>query len=257
MSIAATDKRRPYQQACEDAVAMKSLFPESTYARLKLAGSIRRKKHEVGDVDFVLIPRFGEVVDPTNLFAAPKTVNLFWYRMDALVELGTIAKHFRTDEKSGKPVYCWGEKQRRVRFRDYVHEFYCADETNWGSVFAVKTGPGGYSKMLVTALQTQGYVCRDGFFVFSKRDLTCSLCGWRGTEPKYAKEPLPGDEPAHQGGEGAWWVCRVCGKGAGLVMAPVVVPEEEDFLKLCGVKIEPPEARQDPPERHYWRGGGR
>jgi hypothetical protein len=252
-----TGQRRPLKDAIDDALAMRAMFLEFTYTCLKLAGSVRRKKIEVGDIDYVVRPNFGEVVDPTNLFALPRVANLFFHRMDELVAAGQIEKHFRTDDKSGKPVYCWGDTQRRVMFRGYVHEFCCAEVANWGSTLAVKTGPGGYSKMLVTALQAQGYVCRDGFFVFNKRDLTCSLCGWRGTEPKYAKEPLPGDEPAHQGGEGAWWVCRVCGKGAGLAMAPVAVPEEEDFLKLCGVKIEPPEARQDPPERHYWRGGGR
>jgi hypothetical protein len=251
-----TTAKRHWKEALEDARAMKALFPASTWSRWELAGSIRRRKVECSDVDYVLVPRFGEIPGD-DLYSSPKTVNLFWHRLDELVAAGTLEKAVaRVDERTAKPVYCWGEVKRVVSFRGYAHEFYVAEPSNYGAVVAVRTGPGGYSKMLVTVLQQQGYCCSDGFHVFNKRDLSCP-CGWRGTEPKYVEEPIPGDEPALQGGKGKWWVCRVCGRGAGLKMAAVPVPEEVDFLRLCGVRIEPPEARQDPPVRTFYGGGGR
>ena len=89
--MSTTLSRRPLRKATEDAEAFRALFPASTYERWEIAGSIRRGRPEVGDVEHVIVPRFGAIQITLGLFAESQTVNLLWHHLDGLVRAGTVA----------------------------------------------------------------------------------------------------------------------------------------------------------------------
>lgn len=144
-----TSIRRPHFDAEVDAFAFRDLF-FGCYERWEIAGSVRRKKSEVGDVEHVVIPKRnfrGESLlwhriekltrDPNDMFADP----------DA-----PLSKH--QYPPNGSPR--WGEKYRGVDFRGFAHEIFCAESANWGSVLTIRTGPAAFSEMLVTRLKQSG-----------------------------------------------------------------------------------------------------
>jgi len=179
--------------------------------RVEVAGSIRRRKPDVGDVEIVFVPRFEvrpveaqarEPAEPpppsaqASLFGAPPPpaapapkpvqVNLVWDFMDQLVAAGVIAAPTKAGE----------------RFRSYPgdHErpqidlFAVAPPAQWGAIFTIRTGSGDYSKRLMGALRKRGLRCQDGAV-------------WEGAQV------LP-------------------------------TPEEEDFFEACGLPWVRPEDRQ-------------
>jgi hypothetical protein len=225
--------KRPLAQAIEDAKAFRALFPAECWQQWKGAGSVRRQAELVSDIDHVVIPQFGEV-SSGDLFGTPRLVNLLWHHLDALVAGRTVEKWVRDDGRTS-----WGEKQRAVAFRGAKHEIWTADAENWGSILAIRTGPGDYSHRMVIALQYNGYANTDGYVV-NQRDWRCR-CGWAGVDPAWmllAEARLnldgtsvtraPGDEK-----ESAAY-CPTCKSGLGLERVRVPVPTEEAYFKLVG-----------------------
>jgi hypothetical protein len=117
-----TALKRPLAQAVADAEAFRALFPPQCFERWEIAGSVRRRKPEVGDVEHVIIPQAGEVEVNAGLFAERKTVNLLWHRLDEMLALGVVAKHVYGTGPTGAPLYRWGDKYRGVDYRGHMHE---------------------------------------------------------------------------------------------------------------------------------------
>ena len=92
------------------------------------AGSYRREKPDIGDVEMVAIPK------PTLLA-----------HMDELVRNGTIAKMVYFN-KNGKSSYRWGEKWRAFTFTSggvtVKFDLFLCDMDNRGNQFELRTGPG-------------------------------------------------------------------------------------------------------------------
>ena len=150
-----TTTKRPRAEALAAAHALSDLLCHAC-ERWEIAGSVRRNKPEVGDVEHVILPTFGDVPGG-DLFASPQTVNLLWHRLDQLVAAGTVAKALI----NGSPR--WGERYRRVIFQGIAHDLFAADADNWGSVLAIRTGPAEFSKGLVVGLRRNGYRNQDGY----------------------------------------------------------------------------------------------
>lgn len=157
-------RRRAWQSALADADDFRSLInPAITCERYEVAGSIRRRKPDVGDVDIVAIPKVAEIA-AGDMFGTPTDTNLLWARLDALLAGGEIKKHIK-DTKAG-PRTKWGDICRAVEWRGCCYEINLAHLDNWGVVLAVRTGPEEVSKDLVTRIQRYGYRSRDGFFIY-------------------------------------------------------------------------------------------
>jgi|GEM_PF-685206 len=240
MSTTAT--KRSYADALRDAEAFRDLFPRGSYADWEIAGSLRRRKSEVGDVEHVVMPQFAaRTVPGDGLFASSvtETVNLVWHRLDELVADGTVAKHVystridpnvtfkRGDDFKANgpakeiPVYRWGDKYRGVDFRGFNHEIFMAAADNWGSVLAIRTGPAEYSQWLVTRLRGQNRRNKDG------KVWRCEPCSQIGA-------------PGH----GA--LCGDC-QGTNLKPAEVIpAPDEATYFQLCGIPFLEPQERKEP-----------
>ncbi|MDB5298025.1 MAG: hypothetical protein JWO31_4008 [Phycisphaerales bacterium] len=237
MSNATLTGKRDWATAKRDAGDFYRLFPRSTWSQWSAAGSVRRRCPEVGDVDHVVVPAVGELAGD-GLFGATEPANLLWHHLDGLVAAGTVAKAW-----NGRS-FCWGERHRAVTFRGFTHELWSDDAENWGSVLAIRTGPGEFSKRLVLGLQRHGYVNADGY-VWDKRIARCGCGRWSGTFEELTRLP------AGTTGSGAKWrtghdepvVCPACGRGERLGMARVPVPDEQTYFRLAGEPWREPQGR--------------
>ncbi len=103
--------------------------------RLVVAGSIRRKKPEVRDIDIVLIPR-----DP-------------WLLMQEIKELGRVVKS--------------GPKITQVKYRGESVDIYFATEAIWATLLLIRTGSVEHNIRLTTMAKEKGWrlaASGDGLF---------------------------------------------------------------------------------------------
>lgn len=116
------------------------------------AGSYRREKPEIGDVEIVAIPK------PTLLA-----------HMDKLVQMGVIAKKQYVNEKTSKVSYRWGEKWRALTFTDgevtVKFDLFLCDMDNRGNQFELRTGPGDKNTWMMTMFHRYKapFTVRDGY----------------------------------------------------------------------------------------------
>jgi DNA polymerase/3'-5' exonuclease PolX len=137
-------------------------------ARIEVAGSVRRRKEAVKDIELVCIPKR----DPTNRLETLLNVLLttcdrpiFRSRRDLLTAMGRPVDN-------GPDVRRWGERYRRFylwgndRYGVVAVDLFLATVDNWGAIFAIRTGPDDFSKALVTHIKYKTpYRQRDGVLV--------------------------------------------------------------------------------------------
>ena len=117
--------------------------------RIEIAGSIRRRKSEVGDIEIACIPKTYE----TGMFFGGDTV--VDPEFCALVERWPAVK--------GKPT---GKYMQRVLPEGIKLDIFIAHPENWGLIFAIRTGSAEYShRVLASAWVRAGYHSIDGMLV--------------------------------------------------------------------------------------------
>ncbi len=119
--------------------------------KIEIAGSIRRKKAQVGDIEIVLIPK-AVVVD---LFGRKN------------YDLGSLF--------SAVPDLDYEFIKGGRKYRQYVHrgsrlhlDLFITTPNQWGLIFAIRTGSAQFSHWLVTKKRYGGalpsnYLIKDGF----------------------------------------------------------------------------------------------
>lgn len=156
--------------ATENGRAFLSLL-DGTVAQAALAGSIRRNKPEVKDIEIVVEARHRHL---PNLFGEAATqISLLDERLGALLADGTLA--LDTLHRRNGPKY------RRYRHRaapEIVFEVFVADSLNWGNILAIRTGNAEFSRALVTGrlhggLMPTGMRQRDGRLWRGNEALDC------------------------------------------------------------------------------------
>lgn len=141
------DGKYRYDQAFAVATAvMEELRPHCL--RIEIAGSIRRKKALVGDIEIVAIPK------PYTTGVSESGIALVvnkWVKVKGEMEFG-------------KTKYT-----QRTLPAGIALDLFIADETNWGLIFAMRTGSADFShKVLASGWVSRGfksiggYMTRDG-----------------------------------------------------------------------------------------------
>lgn len=101
--------------------------------RIEIAGSIRREKPEVGDIEIVCIPQ-----DLTGFS----------------VEVNKLQK------VKGEPT---GKYTQRILLEGISLDLFIANEKNWGLIFAIRTGSADFShKILACGWVKKGCHSKDG-----------------------------------------------------------------------------------------------
>lgn len=137
--------------------------------RVEIAGSLRRLKGEVKDIELVAAPK---VVMTSNLFGEEvMAVNYLEQVMAARREAGD----FRVVEK-------WGRRYKRVGLVEEMalDLFIVLPPAQWGVILVLRTGPAEFSTWCVTARAKGGglpsyAVVREG-------------CVWEGASPVAMRE---------------------------------------------------------------------
>lgn len=128
-----------------------ALKPHTT--RLIVAGSLRRMKDMVGDVEILYVPRITSGPDPADLFSMKETNQAD----EAIAELeaaGIISKRLNV---AGHTMF--GPKNKLM-----IHErlgvpidLFAATDENWWNYLVCRTGPADSNTAIATAAQRKGW----------------------------------------------------------------------------------------------------
>jgi DNA polymerase/3'-5' exonuclease PolX len=168
--------RIPLAEATDLATELVDLLLDSC-TRLMVAGSIRRRRPDVGDIEIVAIPRY-EVVQ-ADLFAPGDGLNrnLLSARCLDLVDDGVLAHRL---DVNGRRAF--GQKYMRLFFRGVALDLFSPDVDTFGVILTIRTGPADFSHRLVTP-RRQGGLLPDWLAVREGRI-------WRGTTALVTPEEI-------------------------------------------------------------------
>ena len=115
------------------------------------AGSLRRRKVEVGDVEILFIPQFTAVKD--GLFDS-KRISVVDLALDEILKAGIITKR-----KNVNGSEMWGEKNKLA-----VHvasgipvDFFAATHDNWFNYLVCRTGGAENNRQIAVAANDKGW----------------------------------------------------------------------------------------------------
>jgi len=117
--------------------------------RIEVAGSIRRHRSLVSDIELVLTPKFGGT--PGMLFDNGDSYNLAWARCAQMQKHGTFGKAIRNGEK-------WRTYPAKLDDRAIKVDLFACDASAWPVVFAIRTGGAEFSKLCVTQRGDGGFL---------------------------------------------------------------------------------------------------
>lgn len=131
--------------------------------RIEIAGSIRRRRPDVGDIEILCIPKIRND-GAADLFGdIPAEVNLLDERVTQLLITGEFGRRL---DKNGHGAV--GSRYKRLTYRDFgLDLFVCLPPAQWGVLMTIRTGPAEFSHRLVTSTRAGGMlpawsVVRDG-----------------------------------------------------------------------------------------------
>lgn len=169
--MSTTKTRIPLEQAIDEAERFRALF-EGCYDRWEFAGSVRRKRDTIGDIEHVVISQ-----EPGSLFdadAADTHDVASWAKL--LIRRGILTKHIYPN---GKPRF--GDRLIGVVYHGRVHEIYLCDDDNWGNQLLIRTGSADFSQGVMARLTRRGYAHENNrlFRIRGVRVATIALSGGR------------------------------------------------------------------------------
>lgn len=116
---------------------------------LQMAGSVRRKRREVGDLEIVCVPKIGEL--PDGLFTKPGS--LVDACLDDMIGKGILAKRLNSLGQQS-----WGAKNKLA-----VHvetglpvDFFMTTREAWFNYLVCRTGGAETNTLIATAAQRRG-----------------------------------------------------------------------------------------------------
>lgn len=132
--------------------------------RIEIAGSIRRHKKTVGDVEIVAIPKVRRELD---LFGHPTG------QEELLIYQGIDEANQR--EIPWLKVVSMGHRYWKLadsRMGNFpIDLFLVRAPAQWGPIFSLRTGSADFSKRLMIALRARGYRSEDGRILDRKNEV--------------------------------------------------------------------------------------
>ncbi len=117
--------------------------------RIEVAGSVRRERPSVGDIEIVCIPKMVEVPDTFFDTKIEKHAG-FIEAVDSFEKL-------KGDARDGKYM------QRFIKEYNIKLDIFTATRTNWGLIFAIRTGSAEFShRVLATGWKKKGFTSING-----------------------------------------------------------------------------------------------
>ena len=106
--------------------------------RVEIAGSIRREKQEIGDIEIVAVPLFADMFGVSTSLSVLDTLD--W------TDIGTPVKN--------------GTKYKQIALKSGINLdlFIVTPPAQWGLIYLIRTGPWEFSKRMVTPKQHGGFM---------------------------------------------------------------------------------------------------
>lgn len=147
---------RPHAEMLNAATAIKhELTP--FVERISIAGSIRRQRPEVADIELVAIPRIGTARRPGELL--PRHVDLLDHYAREQLDAGRWQPRL---DKNGRPAL--GDRYKRLLVNGVPLDLFATTPASWGVILLIRTGPADSSRAMVTP-RSKGGRLPDGYRV--------------------------------------------------------------------------------------------
>jgi DNA polymerase (family 10) len=119
--------------------------------RIIVAGSIRRRKPTVGDIEIVYIPSFETRL--ADLLGGTVEANIANERIEYLVSAGVLAKR-----PSVKGTFAWGAKNKLAVHRSGIPvDLFATDAASWANYLVCRTGPVESNIRIAEAAKRKGW----------------------------------------------------------------------------------------------------
>lgn len=146
--------KRPLAEAREMARLLEEQIRLPVVAEQWLrAGSLRRGKEMIGDIEMVARPKIEYRPGDNDLFGNAVLLehNRLWERLDYLYDEGVIGKEVKSDGHTR-----WGERYRALMYGGWTFEIFLADALNFGLIGLIRTGSAEFSQHVVTRIKGRG-----------------------------------------------------------------------------------------------------
>ena len=122
--------------------------------RVIVAGSLRRKKAEVGDIELLYIPRFVSWPNPASLFHEEIPTNVVDRALEIMLEQGSIEKRLNSEGHT-----MWGPANKYA-----VHtvtgvpiDFFATTRESWWNYLVCRTGGARSNTDIASAARERGW----------------------------------------------------------------------------------------------------
>lgn len=155
--IAEHETITPEKVPASEALAIARLFVQFLKPRCEkivVAGSLRRRKPAVSDIEILFIPSFEVERDPWDLFDAKRQVNRTERAIFALLGAGVLSKRPNVNG-----VEAWGEKNKLgVHVESGVAvDLFTATRENWFNYLVCRTGGAESNVRICNAAIARGW----------------------------------------------------------------------------------------------------
>lgn len=122
--------------------------------RIVVAGSVRRRKPMVGDIEILYVPEWIEVPDPCDMFGRTTRANAADVIIQQLTESGSIAPR-----KNSLGRETWGPSNKlAIACKTGIPvDFFETTNDVWFNYLVCRTGPSESNIAIAAAAQRQGY----------------------------------------------------------------------------------------------------
>lgn len=152
-----SDKRRiTHADALALAEEVLAIY-DGTCERIEIAGSIRRKKPTIGDIEICLIPKFEE--REAGLFGDTEKINLQMERTKQLIEAEVLSVRLN---KNGDKCPC-GPGAQYLWYKEFPLDIFgVIAPSQWGVIFAIRTGPEAFNRAKLVLTRMNGGILQTG-----------------------------------------------------------------------------------------------
>lgn len=152
--------------------------------RVQIAGSIRRRKPIVGDIELVAVPRITHEAVPTMFESESVAINHLRGRLEAMIRAGDLAPHPEDPKFGERYAKLWAPEGIQVDL------FMPANLDAFGTILLIRTGPATWSERIVTDARRRGHH-------FAEGELHQGVVSCKGSTSPAACVRVPTPEEAH------------------------------------------------------------
>jgi len=141
----------PWADANQAAIALVNLLDPGC-VRIEIAGSLRRRKPEVHDIEIVAIPKVG-TVSGADLWGTEEPINWLDDRVGSAIAARWLMPRAVTEHRSDGTTRVgtrMGSAYKALEYGGLPVDLFITDADRWGCIFALRTGPGDWNTRLVT-----------------------------------------------------------------------------------------------------------